>query len=173
MKADQQNFGKLLKELRNGYRGRDQIGSGLTLRELGDRAGINFARIGDLEAGRRFAGEETLKKLAAALELDEVASRDFMLRGMRAGSEMKLPEEYRGIPAELFELLMREILGVTRGKSLENVCEVGSDPLCDLLWKNNTGEWFAFEIIGASGSDPKEAIRKLRRKLKRKAEQER
>lgn len=171
MKESQENFGIHLKNLRNSFRDEAHKSKGLTLRELGERIGLSFARIGDLESGRRHPNEEILWKLADALNLTEEAARDFVFRGLRSGREPRLPMEFLGIPPQVFEVLTREIYGISQGKLPKLFHAVERDSDCDLLWQDEDGRWFALEMVGASGSDPKEAVRKLRQKIRRKADQ--
>lgn len=167
---EESDFGAHLKNLRNSYRDESHKSKGLTLRELGERIGLSFARISDLESGRRYPNEDILRKLAGALNLEGESARDFVLRGLRTGREPRLPKELLGIPPEVLDLLMREIYGISRGKVPKQFRAVDRDSECDLLWQDEDGRWFAMEVVGACGSDPKEAVRNLRRKMKSKAE---
>jgi transcriptional regulator with XRE-family HTH domain len=51
--------------------------SGMTLMQLGAKAGVNFTNIGKYERGEERPAVETLKKLAAALEI----TTDYILYG--------------------------------------------------------------------------------------------
>ncbi|GAB5517607.1 helix-turn-helix domain-containing protein [Rhodopirellula baltica] len=60
-------FGKRIRELR--------AANGFSLRELGEKTGINFTYISRIETGKlalsEFPGEATIHKLADALDADE------------------------------------------------------------------------------------------------------
>jgi transcriptional regulator with XRE-family HTH domain len=56
--------GQRLRELR--------VQSALSLRALGERSGVSFATINNLENGNRPARLATIRKLAEALEVDPI-----------------------------------------------------------------------------------------------------
>lgn len=164
------NFGTRLRELRKSFRDSKHQRKGLTLRELGERAGMSISRIADIETGRRGAGEATLKRIAEALSLDGEAARQFVLHGLGAAGTQKLPEDFTGIPPHAYEVLMQEILAMNRGVLPGPFLATRQQNECDLLWQAEDGRWFALEILAAAGASPQEAIRKLQEKIKRKAE---
>jgi transcriptional regulator with XRE-family HTH domain len=172
MKDAQEIFGDFLKQARENFRDGEHLTKGLSLRELGRRAGMNFGRIGDIEKGRRCANEENLKKLAAALNLEGPSASDFVLRGLRATGKQKLPHEFTGFPPYLFEVLMREVQLMNKGAVPGRFMASQQHPECDLLWQAENGQWFAMEILAAAGASPQEAVRKLREKVNRKAGEE-
>lgn len=172
MSAHQDDFSAFLKHSRQSFRDDRHTKRGLTLREMEERTGISFSRIGDLEAGRRCANEVTLGKLAAALNLEGALARDFVLRGLRASGTQKLPQAFNEVPSEVFEALLKEISALGGGAVPGPIRATHQHSECDLLWQAEDGRWFAMEIMTASGASPQEAVRKLREKIKRKAGKE-
>ena len=79
-------FGQKLAQLRKNYRSKKYSEKGPTLRQLGEDAGVDYSLIGAVEKGRKRAGKLTLRKIAGALQLDEMETREFVSEGSRAYS---------------------------------------------------------------------------------------
>ncbi|HKO56006.1 MAG TPA: helix-turn-helix transcriptional regulator, partial [Thermoanaerobaculia bacterium] len=74
MQPPKQTFGQRLRELREA--------KDLSLRELAAKSNISPPFLSDIELGRRFPSEETLKALAAALHLPQSALEQYDHRGV-------------------------------------------------------------------------------------------
>lgn len=69
MQAARQTFGQRLREIREE--------KDLSLRELASKCGISPPFLSDIELGRRFPSEDTLKALAAALRVPLAALEQY------------------------------------------------------------------------------------------------
>jgi len=80
----------------------------LTNQELADDAAVPASLIAGLQSGKRRIGEYQARKIGVALNLDGQALESFIYDAINNCSE-KVLEESKGYPAELLNLLARQL----------------------------------------------------------------
>ncbi|PRR70876.1 helix-turn-helix domain-containing protein [Clostridium thermopalmarium] len=91
---DNSLLGLKIKQLRSEYS--LKIGKKFTQKNLADKIGISRSFLGDIESGRTIPNEETIKKIAKAMEV----SPEYLL----SGTVEKHPGELEELDKELKEL---------------------------------------------------------------------
>jgi len=163
------NFGRKLRELRLNHE--TESGGGVTLQRLAEISHVDYALISAVERGTRRVGEISLRKLAAALDLDEKGTESFVLEGLTAAGSNQILEEAKDFPVHFLHAIAREIRLAFPDQDPGEIDEVVYHPASrenyspDLMWSNKEGEWFALEISLAKGRNPTEAVSKLKRKI--------
>ncbi|MAS93132.1 MAG: hypothetical protein CMO55_08040 [Verrucomicrobiales bacterium] len=163
-----ENFGSRLKSMRLSYRDDDHTKSGLTLHELGQRAGVHYTRIAAFESGRRMPGLKSLEKLANAFGLTGEDAEEFVASGRKDARMNKTKQDFPLIPNAIQKQLLEEISKALQSRGVSEIREIYDHPDCDLMWTTDKDEWFAVEIATACGRSEKEALHRLSRKLESK-----
>src|SRR5260370_7313355 len=67
----------------------------LTIKELGDKAGLSEIYVGEIERGQKYPSAKVLESLAGALELDVADLLEFMAEAVRWGLQAAIPPPIR------------------------------------------------------------------------------
>lgn len=161
------NFGKILKRLREGVRSEEFQKKGPSIRRLAEMSNVNFSLIGGLEAGKRQAGEITLRKLAAALRLKQEATEEFVNEGLSAAGTQPVIERHSRFPAQFLNELPKQVLEHCRGINPEEIVEIVKQDGTDLSWRMKDGTCYALEIKIGKGASPERAKASLHENLRR------
>lgn len=161
------NFGRILKRLREGVRSEEFQKNGPSIRRLAEMSKVNFSLIGGLEAGKRQAGEITLRKLAAALGLNPEETEQFVNEGLSAAGTQPVFERHSRFPAQFLNELPKQVLEHCRGIEPEDIVEIVKQDGTDLTWRMKDGTCYALEIKIGKGSSPERAKASLYENLRR------
>lgn len=169
MKGRKQIFAKTLRDLREGLRSDLFQKKGPSIRKLAEMAKVDFSLIGGLEAGKRQAGELTLRKLAVALQLKPEATEEFVNEGLSAAGTQPVIERHSRFPAQFLNELPKQVLEHCRGINPEEIVEIVKQDGTDLTWRMKDGTCYALEIKIGKGASPERAKEALHENLRRAA----
>ena len=169
------SFGEKLATARREFRSEKYRDKGPSLRELAQESGVGFGLIGAIENGRKRAGEKTLRKLAAALQLGTKETEELVMVGREVAlldrvEELMSQAEFEhfarwklGIPAISADMLKRD-----ESDEIEDVSKfVYSDPSCDVLLELANGEYVAVKVMTGRGETRDTALEALEQDLRR------
>lgn len=162
-----ENFAKILKGLREAVRSDEFQKKGPSIRRLAEISHVDFSLIGGLEAGKRQAGEITLRKLAAALGLEGETTEDFVNEGLSAAGTQPVIEKHSRFPAQFLNELPKQVLEHCRDINPEEIVEIIKQDGTDLTWRMKDGTCFALEIKIGKGASPERAKEALHENLRR------
>jgi len=97
----QAEFGKSLRKAREK--------KGFSLRQLEAESGVSFSLIGAIERGKRYAGENTLRRLAHALGIEGEECEDFVIRGLNFARRNRIKSDFEDYPSEFLHALLASI----------------------------------------------------------------
>ncbi len=128
---------------------------------------VDFSLIGGLEAGKRKAGELTLRKLAVALGLNPEETEEFVNEGLSAAGTQPVFEKHSRFPAQFLNELPKQVLEHCRGIDPEEIVEIVKQDGTDLTWRMKDGTCYALEIKIGKGASPERAKEALHENLRR------
>ncbi len=73
---------------------RERQGRDLTIKELGNKAGLSEIYVGEIERGQKYPSSKVLESLANALELDVADLLEFMAEEIRREREPQMHRVY-------------------------------------------------------------------------------
>src|SRR5260370_26193163 len=76
---------------------RERQGRDLTIKELGNKAGLSEIYVGEIERGQKYPSSKVLESLANALELDVADLLEFMAEEIRRERQPQMPQAIRFI----------------------------------------------------------------------------
>jgi len=167
MQERKEKFARTLRELREGVRSAEFQKKGPSIRKLAEMSQVDFSLIGGLEAGRRQAGEITLRKLAAALGLDGETTEDFVNEGLSAAGTQTVIERHSRFPAQFLNELPKQVLEHCRDIDPDEIIEIVKQDGADLTWRMKDGTCYALEIKIGKGASPERAKEALHENLRR------
>ena len=166
-------FGEKLAAMRHGLRNEKYQNRGPSLRQFAQDSGVAFSMIGALELGKRSVGEKVLRKLAAALGLDEKATEEFVLEGLNTAEKDRVVSTMRDFPVEFLHAVPIQVCKFSyvdfdpiQVQEITAAPGTGRDEAQggpDLVWRMADGSWFAVEIKVGQGKTREEALEKLAR----------
>src|SRR5256885_14780284 len=77
---------------------RERQGRNLTIKELGDKAGLSEIYVGEIERGQKYPSAKVLESIAKALDLDLAEFFELIaeeIRGVRRSEERRVGKECR------------------------------------------------------------------------------
>lgn len=142
--GEKERFRHRLRRLRENYRDEQTGKVGLTLRELGLRANVDFAYLGAIESARRNAGEITLRKIARALALSSTETESLVRQGLCAAGRLPGSEGMWEFPAE-FHCAIPTVLA-TMGLDPKEIQQVELRKPSVLTWRMVDGTSYRAQI---------------------------
>ena len=104
---------------------RERQGRDLTIKELGDKAGLSEIYVGEIERGQKYPSAKVLESLANALELDVADLLEFMAEEIRREREPQMTQAIGFIiptaPGQPSRLAVKKIVNMLDEGDVESV----------------------------------------------------
>ena len=106
---------------------RERQGRDMTIKELGDKAGLSEIYVGEIERGQKYPSAKVLESLANALELDVADLLEFMAEEMRREREPQMTQAIGFIipsaPGQPSRLAVKKIVNMLDENDVESVAD--------------------------------------------------
>ena len=104
---------------------RERQGRDMTIKELGDKAGLSEIYVGEIERGQKYPSAKVLESLANALELDVADLLEFMAEEIRREREPQMTQAIGFIlpttPGQPNRLAVKKIVNMLDEGDVESV----------------------------------------------------
>jgi len=98
----------------------------LTIKELGDKAGLSEIYVGEIERGQKYPSSKVLESLAAALDLDIADLLEFMaeeIRGERLPQTSAIGFVLPAAPGQPHRITVRKIVNMLPEGEVESIAD--------------------------------------------------
>ncbi len=96
----------------------------LTIKELGDKAGLSEIYVGEIERGQKYPSAKVLESLAGALELDVADLLEFMAEEIRGERQPQMAHPIGfALPGQPRRLAVKKIVNMLDEGDVESVAD--------------------------------------------------
>src|SRR5205809_6560702 len=95
----------------------------LTIKELGDKAGLSEIYVGEIERGQKYPSAKVLESLATALDLDVAELLELMADEIRGQREPQLTSSIGFTAAQPSRIAVKRIVNMLGDGELESVAD--------------------------------------------------